>query len=93
MDAFTQMMKRLGFNWEAKCQSEMLGVPWEDGPLPNRHMLSARFHLARDTIEEAHTCTRDPSLTAMLKEKSQLLHKAYNTLCHNIEKIKQKRTK
>ena len=93
MEAFTKLTRRLGFNWEAKYQSELMGIPWEDGPIPNRHMINARLHLATDAIEAAHTCTRDPSLTATLKEKRQLLGKSYDTLCHNVERIRQKRTK
>ena len=93
MEAFTQLMRRLGFNCEAKHHNEKLGIPWEDGPIPNRHMINARFHLAKDAIEAARTCTRDPSLTATLKEKNQLHGKSYDTLCHNVERIRQKKTK
>ena len=91
MEAFTKVMRRLGFNLEAKQHSEQIGVPWEDGPIPNRAMISARFQLAKNTIQLAMTCTKDPKLTSTLNETMKILAKTYDTLVHNVDKVRQRR--
>ena len=75
MEAFSKVMRRLGFNPEAKLHNEKIGIPCEDGPIPNRSMISTRFQLAKNTIQLAMACTKDPKLVATLNEKMKNLSK------------------
>ena len=50
-DAVNKFMRRMGFNPEARHHNDQIGIPWEDGPIPDRSMLSHRFHLAKDILQ------------------------------------------
>ena len=54
-------------------------------------MISARFQLAKNTVQLAMTCTKDPKLTSTLYETMKILAKTYDTLVHNVDKVRQRR--
>ena len=56
-------------------------------------MINSRFHLAKDVLELAQNCNSDPSVAASLRDQLRAFNKTYDTLCHSVEKVRQRRTK